>query len=114
MEHRTACPGNAALLGGSRFPLYPYLDRWICTGHFGVVLTAVTSARRHLQQWAFGIGATPGGIYDFLGRQQRRYLQWNGSGERAMPIETLAREVDMKRTALRRGELWRRGSSQAR
>lgn len=62
-----------------------------------------------LQQWAFGIGEAPGRIYDFPERQQRRYVQRNDSWGRVGPIETLAREVGMKRAGLRQGELW--GSS---
>ena len=61
-----------------------------------------------LQQWAFGIGEAPGRIYDFPERQQRRYVQRNDSWGRVVPIETLAREVGMKRAGLRQGELWRR------
>jgi hypothetical protein len=62
-----------------------------------------------LQQWAFGIGDVPGRIYDFPERQQRRYVQRNDSWGRVVPIETLAREVGMKRAGLRQGELWARG-----
>ena len=43
------------------------------------------------------------------GGQQRRYVQRNDSWGRVVPIETLAREVGMKRAGLRQGELWRRG-----
>jgi hypothetical protein len=62
-----------------------------------------------LQQWAFGIEDAPGRIYDFPERQQRRYVQRNDSWGRIVPIETLAREVGMKRAALRQGDLWGRG-----
>ena len=59
--------------------------------------------------FVFGIGDAPGRIYDFPERQQRRYVQRNDSWGRVVPIETLAREVGMKRAGLRQGELWRRG-----
>ena len=38
--------------------------------------------------------------------RQQRYVQRNDSWGRLVPIETMAREVGMKRAALRQGELW--------
>lgn len=58
-----------------------------------------------LQQWAFGTGDVPGRIYDFPERGQRRYVQRNDTWGRIVPVDVLAREVGMKRAALRQGEL---------
>jgi hypothetical protein len=48
-------------------------------------------------------------IYNFPERQQRQYVQRNDSWGQLVPIETLAREVGMKRAGLRQGDLWGRG-----
>ena len=61
-----------------------------------------------LQQWAFGIGEVPAGIYDFPERCQRRYSQPNDSWGRIVPMEVISREVGMKRAGLRQLGLWDR------
>lgn len=67
--------------------------------HFLDADTALFLPLFRLQQWAFGSGDTPGCIYDFPVRVQRRYRQSNDGWGRIVPVEVLAREVGMKRHA---------------
>jgi hypothetical protein len=62
-----------------------------------------------LQQWAFGVGDCSARVFDFPERMQRRYAQRNDSWGRIVPVEVLAREVEVKRAALALGNLWGSG-----